>query len=95
MLDDRNEFKLKSFTIELKEFGEHNGKYLSSIKFGNGHYESFTVNIPSNVAGDIVQLILSAVHESASACLEGIVHQLQLQADLGEQNEEDSTQAVV
>jgi len=56
-----SEWKLKKFTIELKEYGTNAGKYEAEVQFKNGSKDSFTTTLSGTQTQAFLDLIANRV----------------------------------
>ena len=56
-----NEWKLKKFHVELREYGEYAGKYMADVQFKNGERAEFTFALNGKQTQAFLDLIADRV----------------------------------
>jgi hypothetical protein len=63
--DPKKKWKLKSLSIDFKEYGDYKGKYLGKIKFENEREESFQFAIEPEMAERYLKVLAKDIVRSA------------------------------
>lgn len=54
---DKNQWILDEFKLEFDAFGPNKGSYSGSVRFRNGHFESFTLKLDTEMSSKFLALI--------------------------------------
>jgi len=76
--ENKDEWVLDNIELKFEKFGEDKGKYKGKITFQNGHWESFTFMIKSDMAQRYIEVISEDVVKSASQLSEKLIKSLNL-----------------
>lgn len=78
MTDKQKDWKLSKITIEYENFGEHKGKYIGSIRFENGEYESFQFKLYPEMTEKYIKLLSGDIVLSANDLGNRLIESLEL-----------------
>jgi hypothetical protein len=78
-VDKADDWKLKKIELEFQPYGEHKGKYVGSIRFQNGDFESFDFKIRPEMAQSYIDLISVDIVKAASSLGDRLIKSLGLE----------------
>ena len=76
MTEKQDDWQLRKLEIEFQTYGEDKGKYVGSIYFVNGEYESFKFKVRPNMAHDYIKLIAGDVVLAAESLGDRLIKSL-------------------
>lgn len=77
-MSDEKEWKLDKIELEMKGWGPDEGKYVGSVRFQNGDYESFKFRIRPDMAEAYIALIAEDLVKGADNLAQDLVKSLGL-----------------
>lgn len=77
-IESKDTWKLDKIELELKTYGEDEGKYVGRVRFGNGHCETFSFRIRPAMADRYVELIADDLVRGASRLSDDLLKSLGL-----------------
>lgn len=63
----QDDWRLQKITLEFQTYGEHKGKYLGTIRFQNGDFESFDFKIRPEMAQPYIDLMSEDIVKCAES----------------------------
>ena len=75
---EESQWRLQKIELEFQRFGEHKGKYIGSIRFENGEFESFNFKIKPEMAKPYIDLISTDVVKCAESLGQRLIKSLEL-----------------
>lgn len=77
-------WRLDKIELEFETYGEHKGKYVGSIRFQNGEYESFNFKFYPGMANQYITLIAQDLVKCAAELADNLIKSLTKQGLIDE-----------
>lgn len=77
-MENKENWKLKSLTVEFKDWGEFKNKYSGQIRFENDKSESFQFNLTPELVQPFIDLMAKQIVETANGLGNKLIESLGL-----------------
>ena len=76
-MENKNDWKMESISIEFQRWGDFAGKYIGKIKFANEASESFSFNLTPDMVKEYLKPITDTITRSASELSDTLMRSLE------------------
>ena len=77
-MEARDDWRLQKIELEFQSYGKNEGKYVGTIRFQNGEYESFTFKIRPEMAKPYIDLMSEDIVKCAESLASRLIESLGL-----------------